>query len=95
MPNFTIFWIVTYFGGLIAAFVNPLFGLLTYLFEYYLRPKLHWWGDNELPDWRWTMMVATVAIVAFLMRRGSLPPTSSVTMSCSRAWISCRHSWPP
>lgn len=87
MPNFTIFWIVTYFGGLIAAFVNPLFGLLTYLFEYYLRPKLHWWGDNELPDWRWNMMVATVAIVAFLMRRGSLPPIPKLNNPALRWFV--------
>jgi len=73
VPNFTIFWIVTYVGGLIAAFINPLYGLLDYLFEYYLRPKLHWWGDQELPDWRWNFIVATVAITAFLIRRGSLP----------------------
>jgi len=78
VPNFTIFWLVTYFGGLIAAFVNPLYGLLDYLFEYYLRPKLHWWGDQELPDWRWNFIVATVAIAAFLIRRGSLPKMPSL-----------------
>jgi len=73
VPNFTIFWIVTYVGGIVLSFVNPLFGLLTYLFEYYLRPKLHWWGDSELPDWRWNLIVGTVVTVTFLIRRGSLP----------------------
>ena len=52
MPKFTVFWLATYFVGIIAAFFAPLIGLLDYLFEYYLRPRHHWWGDTELPDWR-------------------------------------------
>ena len=45
--------------------------MLAYLFEYYLRPSLHWWG-KPLPDWRWNFIVAAVAILAFLLRRSSL-----------------------
>ena len=32
-----------------GSFFNPLYRLLAYLFEYYLRPRLHWWGDPIFP----------------------------------------------
>jgi hypothetical protein len=73
VPKFTILWLTVYFGGMLGSFFNPLLGLLAYLFEYYLRPRLHWWGVPWLPDWRWNLMIGTVAIVTFVMRRGSLP----------------------
>ena len=73
MPKFTLFWLTVYFGGMFGSFFNPLYGLLAYLFEYYLRPRLHWWGSPQyLPDWRWNLMIASVAILTFVMRRGSL-----------------------
>lgn len=73
MPKFTVFWIVVYVLGLLATFVNPVFGTYTYLFEYYLRPSLHWWGKGYLPDLRWNMIVSVLLVVMYLMRRQSLP----------------------
>jgi hypothetical protein len=64
--------LAVYFGGMFVSFFNPLFGVLAYLFEYYLRPSLHWWGTQHLPNWRWNLMIGSVALVTFLMRRGSL-----------------------
>src|SRR6187549_3010666 len=80
MPKFTIFWVITYVSGLFATLVNPVFGAYTYLFEYYLRPPLHWWGKGHLPDLRWNLIVSTVFLVAYLVKRNSLkdvgkPPT--------------------
>ena len=72
MPKFTIFWILTYVSGLAASFVQPVFGVYTYLFEYYLRPPLHWWGKGYLPLLRWNFIAAAVATVSFILRRGSL-----------------------
>jgi probable O-glycosylation ligase (exosortase A-associated) len=72
MPKFTLFWITTYSLGTVAAFVNPLYGTLTYMFEYYLRPGLHWWGA-PLPDLRWNFIIAAIATAAFFLRRNSLP----------------------
>lgn len=72
MPKFTIFWLVTYVSGLLASFVQPVFGVYTYLFEYYLRPPLHWWGKGYLPLLRWNFIAAAVASAAFILRRGSL-----------------------
>jgi len=72
MARMTLLWVVTYFAGLTASFVNPLFGTLTYLFEYYLRPSFHWWG-RSLPDLRWNFMIAAVLTATYVLRRSSLP----------------------
>lgn len=72
MPKMTLFWLLAYGGGLLLSFINPFYGTLTYLFEYYLRPSLHWWG-KELPGLRWNFTIALVLTVTFLVRRSSLP----------------------
>jgi putative inorganic carbon (hco3(-)) transporter len=77
MSKFTVLWIVTYCVGLLAAFVHPVYGTYTYLFEYYLRPSLHWWG-KELPDYRWNLTIAIVAIAAYFVRRQSLEPLARI-----------------
>lgn len=65
-------WIASYCTSLVLSLaVNPLFGALGYLLEYYMRPQLRWWGD-ELPRLRWNLIVAVVFGVTFLLRRGSL-----------------------
>jgi hypothetical protein len=79
VPKFTIFWLTVYFGGMLGSFFNPMLGLLAYLFEYYLRPRLHWWGVPWLPDWRWNLMIGSVAILTFVMRRQSLVEMPRVT----------------
>jgi putative inorganic carbon (HCO3(-)) transporter len=72
VPNFTIVWLVVYCACVVASFSNPVWGVVGYLFEYYLRPALHWWG-KPLPDLRWNFTIAAVLTVAFLLRRSSLP----------------------
>jgi O-antigen ligase len=69
----TLVWLLTYCLGAAASFVNPLFGTLTYLFEYYLRPNLHWWG-LPLPDLRWNFLISTILTATFVARRNSLLP---------------------
>jgi probable O-glycosylation ligase (exosortase A-associated) len=68
----TLFWILIYSSGTLASFVNPVFGVMTYLFEYYLRPSLHWWG-LPLPVLRYNYIISIVTIVTFVMHRSSLP----------------------
>ena len=72
MPKMTIAWLVVYCGGLVASFVSPVYGLLVYLFEYYLRPGLHWWG-SDLPRWRYSLIVSIVIAVSYVMTRTNLP----------------------
>ena len=72
MPSFTLFWIATYSLGLLLAFANPIIGAYTYLFEYYLRPSLHWWGRDHLPLLRWNLVVSIVLMLAYFARQSSL-----------------------
>lgn len=74
LPNFTLFWIITYSLGLVLAFANPVIGAYTYLFEYYLRPSLHWWGRDHLPLFRWNLIVSVALVAAYVARRNSLKP---------------------
>jgi hypothetical protein len=68
----TILWMTIYGICLFGSFVNPVFGTVGYLFEYYLRPSLHWWGAG-IPDWRWNFLIAAVLTLTFVARRRSLP----------------------
>jgi hypothetical protein len=82
VPKFTLFWLVTYMTGLVLAFVNPVFGTYTYLFEYYLRPSLHWWGRAHLPFYiRWNFIAAVVAILAYATRRGAFPEVGKMPLT--------------
>jgi O-antigen ligase len=72
MAKMTLAWVVIYCTLVIASFINPLYGTLGYLFEYYLRPSMHWWGQ-ALPDLRWNFTIAAVLTFTFLLRRSSLP----------------------
>ena len=71
MPNFTIFWVLVYLGLLASSFVNPAFGVFGYLFEYYLRPSLHWWGKGHIPDLGYNMIASVVLGGTYLLRRSS------------------------
>jgi O-Antigen ligase len=71
VPNFTIWWVLTYCFLLLSSFFNPAFGVFAYLFEYYLRPSLHWWGKGHLPELGYNMIATVVLTVTYLMRRQS------------------------
>ena len=68
----TITWLLIYVGSCVMSFVNPLWGVFGYIFEYYLRPSLHWWGQ-PLPNLRWNLTISLVLLASFLVRRQSLP----------------------
>ena len=72
VPNFTIGWVLVYTACVVGSFLNPVFGVVGYLFEYYLRPRLHWWGA-PLPDLRWNFTIAAILTLSFFLRRSSLP----------------------
>jgi putative inorganic carbon (hco3(-)) transporter len=67
-----LFWISSYCAAILLSLaMNPLFGALGYLLEYYMRPELKWWGD-DLPGFRWNLIIAIVLGVTFFLRRSSL-----------------------
>jgi len=66
-------FVAIYVLGLgLSFFVNPMFGLLTYLWAFYGDPPSRWWG-NDLPDLRWSL---TAAIVTLASTAGSRKPQS-------------------
>ncbi len=69
----TLFFLTVYSLGAILALVkDPSYGVITYIFEYYHHPPLHWWGKS-LPDPRWSFLISIVILIAYLMRSGSCP----------------------
>jgi putative inorganic carbon (hco3(-)) transporter len=73
-PKFTIFWILTFASFLLSSvLINPVYGTFAYLFEYYLRPDLHWWGKGHLPDLRWNFLASLVLATTYLMHKSQLP----------------------
>jgi hypothetical protein len=76
MPKMTLAWLLIFIVGTFGSFINPLYGTLTYLFEYYLRPALHWWG-SDLPDLRWNFTISLVVTLTYFLRRDSLPKIGS------------------
>jgi O-antigen ligase len=47
---------------------HPIYGLMTYIAEFYLDPSSRWWGP-ELPDLRWSMLAAGVTLLALLVAK--------------------------
>jgi O-antigen ligase len=80
-----ILWAVLYSAAVIFSVVNPLFGSLGYLLEYYMRPELKWWGD-ELPGLRYNLMISVTLGAAFLLRRSSLRTMQEVSNPALR-WL--------
>src|SRR5688572_13121663 len=71
MPKMTIAWLVIFTIFALRSFINPLFGTLGYIFEYYLRPSMHWWG-RPLPNLRWNLTMSVVLILTYFLHRASL-----------------------
>lgn len=42
---------------------HPFYGVLAYIFEYYNHPPLYWWGAG-LPELRWSLYTALIALAA-------------------------------
>lgn len=71
MSLHSIAFIVVYITGCIVTLSNPFYGLITYLFEFYNSPNFRWWGD-ELPHLRWSLMIATITLVSFIINGRTL-----------------------
>lgn len=52
-------------GLLLAFFLHPAYGLLSYLWIFYNHPPMFWWGA-ELPDLRYALFAAMATFVAAL-----------------------------
>jgi putative inorganic carbon (HCO3(-)) transporter len=77
MSTTALLWVVLYCAAIIFSLVNPLFGALGYLLEYYMRPELKWWGD-ALPVLRYNLIISIALGATFLLRRSSLRDMAKV-----------------
>jgi O-antigen ligase len=68
-------FVIAFIAGCVAAFVkHPIYGLMTYVAEFYLHPPSRWWGQ-PLPNLRWSLLAAAITVVALLLRKeASLNP---------------------
>ncbi len=58
----SIGFVLVYLGLIWASFTkSPIFALYAYLWTFYEHPPSHWWGA-ELPDLRWSLVAAGVAM---------------------------------
>lgn len=65
-----IFLLAYLFGLAMSVFLQPIFGLYTYVGVFYLHPPSRWWG-NELPDLRWSLIAAVVTLLSICIHRHS------------------------
>ena len=57
-------------GLILALTVRPVFGLYTYIFEFYAHPPSRWWGV-DLPGIRWSLLAAVITFLAVLIHHES------------------------
>ena len=53
MTKTALAWLGVYGSSLILTWIDPIYGLMGVMSEYYKRPGLQWWG-NDLPRGRWS-----------------------------------------
>jgi hypothetical protein len=90
------------FAGLaIAAFArHPIYGVFLYLATFYVHPPSRWWS-GWLPDLRWALLAAAVAIGATSLhrrtegdRRGSwLATVPALVLTLYTAWMWVQALW--
>lgn len=63
-----IVFILVFLAGCVAAiFKNPIFGLYTYLFTFYMSPSDNWWG-KLVPDLRYLFIIAVITLGVTIIR---------------------------
>lgn len=62
-----LFFLGMYFLGLLMTlFKNPIFGVYTYLFTFYMSPKYSWWS-NAVPELRYLFIVGLISVISLFM----------------------------
>lgn len=71
MSLVALFFVLVYFGGLILAFAKkqPIWGLMSYLFAFYMHPPVRWWGES-LPDLRWSFTASILTLIVVFIAKG-------------------------
>lgn len=67
----TIIFLALYIIGFILTIYNPLYGLVTYIFEWHNHPPYWWWG-KDLPNIRWSFSIALMTMISVFFNRKKL-----------------------
>jgi len=82
-----LFMLAFFAGCYLALARHPIYGLVTYVAEYYLHPPSRWWGES-LPDLRWSLLAAGVTALAVMIRKKPLAAQAAgVPLSHHRIFI--------
>ena len=73
MSKMAVFWVVLYFGNLLAGLLHPIYPMVAYLTFYYMPPHLNWWG-RPLPDLRYSLLAAAVLLGSIILKGTMLEP---------------------
>lgn len=89
--------LLVYFAGLILGlFYQPIFALFSYLWIFYNDPSTNWWGA-DVPDLRYSLVAAVVALLAVLLRSERVEPWISSgaakLLLCYAAWTWVQTPW--
>lgn len=68
----SLIFITVYGIGSLMTLYNPVFGILTYVFEWHNHPPYYWWGDS-LPDLRWAYTISLLTLGSWAIHRARLP----------------------
>ncbi len=65
MPHTAIVWMIIYFVGIGYSFImDPFYGLMTYMFEYYTHRS---WAEGVYPPLRYSFVVGGVILVCYFV----------------------------
>lgn len=67
----TIVFVLIYAIAIIFTLYHPMYGVLLYFFEWHNHPPYWWWG-RELPDPRWSFLVAVLIVISAIINRKKL-----------------------
>jgi len=86
MSLHALFYLVIVFIGWAASiFLNPLWGLLIYVFVYFNIPQCQWWG-YQVPDIRWSFTSAIILVISCLLHYQSLSKIKLISIK-SLKWL--------
>ncbi len=72
MSKMGLFWLATYFGNIFAGVLHPIYPMIAYLTFYYMPPHLNWWGRNDLPDLRYSLLASAAIVASLVVARGNM-----------------------
>lgn len=68
MSKLAVIFILTFLGCLFGAIlIDAMYGIFIYEIVYFVNPKIRWWS-GDLPDLRYSFVIAIVVLIAFLIR---------------------------